>query len=139
MPFLEVVEGQEIHNFPISCLVHFCWRNLRKTLLNSAIPKRLAPERVGTWECATSHPATSASPPYATVRARRGRLATIGPSAVPRRACAWYLWAPKRRHALRPHAPTGGTAFRPLTRHAAPGLPLAAAHAPSLSPYRDHC
>jgi hypothetical protein len=70
------------------CLLQF--KNFEKTLLNKATPYCLAPERAGTWARTTWRSAMSASRPYVAVRAHRGRLATVGPSVVPRRSCAWY-------------------------------------------------
>jgi hypothetical protein len=51
-------------------------------------------------------------PPYRAVHARRGRPATIGPSAVPRGSCARYTWvqagATRRTRMRRAAAPPLG-------------------------------
>jgi hypothetical protein len=88
--FMKVVEQCKIYNFGIQRFAYFSSKILRKTLLNKATPYCLAPERAGTWARTTWRSAMSASRPYVAVRAHRGRLATIGPSVVPRRSCAWY-------------------------------------------------
>jgi hypothetical protein len=84
MPFTKVVEQCKVYNFGIQMFAHFSSEILRKTILNEATPKGLAPNTRGNAGArATSRPATSVSPPYDAVHARRGRPASVGPCAAP--------------------------------------------------------
>jgi hypothetical protein len=58
MPFTKVVEQCKIYNFGIQMFAHFSSKILRKTLLNEATPKGLAPstcENAGARDVAPSH------------------------------------------------------------------------------------
>jgi hypothetical protein len=81
--FVEVVEGTAIYNFPIYPLVHFCYKILRKIVVNSAM---LKPFCTGTrqdsaWRV-TSRTAGRPAVVLA-VHERRGRPVTVGLWAAP--------------------------------------------------------
>jgi hypothetical protein len=64
MAFVEVVGGTAIYNFPICHLVHFYYKILRKTMLNSATLKHFAPERTQTMRARDVAHGRVSPPPY---------------------------------------------------------------------------
>jgi hypothetical protein len=71
MPFTKVLEQCKIYNFGIQMFAHFSSKILRKTILNEATLKDLAPSTRGNAGArATSRPTMSVSPPYDAVHAR---------------------------------------------------------------------
>jgi hypothetical protein len=119
MPFMKVVEQCKIYNFGIQRFAYYSSKISRKILLNKATPNFLALEHAGARARAMSRSVLSAPRPYAAVRAHRGRPVTVGPSAAPRRSCAWYcgprICATHCARMSRPAAPplAIGPSYRP--------------------------
>jgi hypothetical protein len=102
MTFVEVVEESEVYNFPIYAWVHFCSEISSLDFSNRArLISRASQRAASATSPRCSRPAASACRRTRTPR----QVGDCWSVRVPRCSCAWYVWAPGRRHAPHPHAP----------------------------------